>query len=499
MPRNQPPRNAFYYFMMEFRDRHGRTYRSMKEVADAAGPHWKNLSKEQRRPYEEQASNARQKLSKLTSDGQAVEDLERQEYLEHVKIQEMKDYINNTMRIASDNGRIQDELFFIIHINTFCYCANIDRYIPGEIAITCFNLEDGVQPQNVFHRIIKPGILPLGYASEAKLVAEQTHQLPPPLSAEEPNIEEVFTEMKLFLSTKLRGSKRFPPLYAHEKMIKMVQNILDNWCYDLGEDRPLFKVYDLQYMFRILRNTVANQTIYPSDTYSAREIEKDVYAYTTGICCEVHSVTDSFIYCSRSITIRYAYIICDNCCGDLRIILVPGAHIPDQSLTPFTGSRSSSMSSLVSGSIKSSKLDASIRDDDSDTVISFSSKSEWDNRSVVSDSSDLTCDNEFPNLGMLKKKSASKNSQPQFSSAESSAQYSGRSYAGAMNSRGLRWKPADFSSRESEDASSIDSTTDFAIGRGRGTRSSFTNNIDDFPQLGGGGRGRLLGRGKRTN
>ncbi|XP_057651568.1 protein maelstrom homolog [Diorhabda carinulata] len=495
MPRNQPGKNAFYYFMLEFRDRHGRSFKNMKEVADAAGPHWKNLSKEQRKPYEQQASIAKQnKISKLTSDGQAVDELERQEYLEHLKTQEMKDYINDTMRLASDNGRIQDEFFFIIHINTFCYCANINRYIPGEIAITCFSLEDGVQTQNVFHRIIKPGIMPLGYASEAKLISEQTHQLPLPSSADELNIEEVFTEMKLFLSNKLCGSKRYPPLYVDEKMMKMVQSILDNWCYDFGEDRPLFKIYNLQYMFRILRNTVANETIYPSDTYSAREIEKDVYAYTAGICCEYHSVTDNFIYCSRSITIRYAYIICDNCCGDLRIILVPGAHIPDQALTPFTGTRSSSISSLVSRSSKSSKLKTSIRDDDSDTVISFSSKSEWDNQSIVSDSSNLTCDSEFPNLG-LKKKTVVTNSQPHFSSGDSSDQYSGRSYAGAMSSKG---KPANFTFRESDDTSSVDLNLDFAIGRGRGTKS-FSNNIDDFPKLGGGGRGRLLRKGKHTN
>lgn len=38
--RKQTPRNGFYYFMQDFKNRHGRNYRSMQEVADAAGPHW---------------------------------------------------------------------------------------------------------------------------------------------------------------------------------------------------------------------------------------------------------------------------------------------------------------------------------------------------------------------------------------------------------------------------------------------------------------------------
>lgn len=33
-------RNAFYYFMLEFKSRQGRNYKSMAEAAAAADPHW---------------------------------------------------------------------------------------------------------------------------------------------------------------------------------------------------------------------------------------------------------------------------------------------------------------------------------------------------------------------------------------------------------------------------------------------------------------------------
>lgn len=38
--RKQTPRNGFFYFMQDFKNKQGRNYRSMQEVADAAGPHW---------------------------------------------------------------------------------------------------------------------------------------------------------------------------------------------------------------------------------------------------------------------------------------------------------------------------------------------------------------------------------------------------------------------------------------------------------------------------
>lgn len=46
----QTARNAFYYFMLEFKTKTGRKYNSMREVADAADPHWSRMSKEQKKP-----------------------------------------------------------------------------------------------------------------------------------------------------------------------------------------------------------------------------------------------------------------------------------------------------------------------------------------------------------------------------------------------------------------------------------------------------------------
>lgn len=490
----QTPKNAFYYFMLHFKETHGNKFSSMKDVADAAGPRWAGMNKDQRKPFENRALMEKNQMRavKLTSDGFDVEELERQEREEQCRIQEMKDDINCNLRLCSEAGSIQDEMFFIIHVNIFCYCTAENRYYPAEIAVACFSLEDGVLQQNIFNRIIKPGPLPLGYASEAKLISEETHQLPPPLAGEdESNLAEVYSDLKYFLSTKLSGSKRFPPLYTDEKMLKMVQHILDTWCYDFGESAPLFKVYNLQYMFKDLKNIVANANVWPTDTPAKREVEKDAYAYTNGICCEFHDLSDVVVFCSRSIVVRYAYTICDNCCQDLGIILVPGTHIPDTSMTPFKGSRSSSRASSISEySRSSSNLRPTIRDSDSDTVISFSSKSEWDNQSQMSESSNYSLDSDgFPGLG-FKKKSASTNSQPHFSSNFSQlSQSSSRSYAGAMGTAGLSRRTAEAPSSICKD---FDALSVQESDNGFVPSQRFENDLNNFPALG-------KGRGRRLN
>lgn len=73
-------------------------------------------------------------------------------------------------------------------------------------------------------------------------------------------------------------------------MIKMVQQVLDTMSFDFEEQDNQFKVYNLQYMFKVLRNSVAGDIVWPTDTYSIREIEKDVNAHTRGISCEVKYV-----------------------------------------------------------------------------------------------------------------------------------------------------------------------------------------------------------------
>lgn len=85
-------------------------------------------------------------------------------------------------------------------MNNFCHSNIHKRNYPAEIAVSRFNLLEGVDPEKIFHRIIAPGPLPLGYSYQAKKLSEDTHQLPPPAGPEAPdNTEEVVNNLVEFL------------------------------------------------------------------------------------------------------------------------------------------------------------------------------------------------------------------------------------------------------------------------------------------------------------
>lgn len=402
-----PKKNAFFYFMLDFKNQHGRKFNSMAEVAEAAGPHWSRMSKAEKHPYEMRAKRDRENQTKLTTTGISVDLIAKQEREENEREAEMRTEISNLFQMANHNGSLENEMIFLIHINTFCYANSTGRHYPAEIAISCFTLKDGVSSDSVFHRIVKSGPLPLGYAAEAMLHSKETHQLPPPLSGDdEDNTQQVFSEMISFLSEKVMGSASLPILYAEERHMKMIRQVIDAWCSDFNEDPTQFKIYNMQYMFRVLKNTCHGENVWPTHSYSVREIEKDVYAHTTDIACDVHEVT-TVQHCSKSFVIRYAYVICDNCCPALQLPLLQGYHVPFESIGAFR--QGMSMSSKSSKSNMSVTTDSRSTFDDTSSLYSLnqtqsdmrSQDDHWETRSTISSTSTLTHvdQRDFPSLG----------------------------------------------------------------------------------------------------
>lgn len=71
----------------------------------------------------------------------------------------------------------------------------------------------------------------------------------------------------------------------------MVQQVLNGISYELDGRDDLFRIHNLQYMFKELRNHVAGEKVWASETFSAREIDKDINAYAPGICCQVKLIS----------------------------------------------------------------------------------------------------------------------------------------------------------------------------------------------------------------
>ncbi|KAF2896622.1 hypothetical protein ILUMI_09553 [Ignelater luminosus] len=341
-------KNGFYYFMLDFKTRQGRKYTSMAQVAEAAGPHWQRLTQEERRPYDEKArfEKNNQKMAKYTSAGIKIDVVQKQEEEKITKELNMRDYITKSVQNAGVGGIIADQPFYIVHMNHFCYCNATNEYIPAEMAVCRFTLREGVTPENVYHEIVKPGPIPLGYTFDARKQSEEIHQLEVPDNEDPDNLDEVIRKLIKFMKERTPKNTSFPPLYTIEKNRVIAENILQKLCNKYCYEENLFEVYSLEYLFFVLRNSVNPNRPYPSTSSSHLELEKDVYDFCKNIPCAYHQISDVRNYCSRSYVIRLAYIICDNCCGDLNIDLIPGQHVPIDSF--ITASRSvSRVSSLL--------------------------------------------------------------------------------------------------------------------------------------------------------
>ncbi|RZB39135.1 Maelstrom domain containing protein [Asbolus verrucosus] len=290
------------------------------------------MSKEERKPYDDRACLARDayKQVKYTTDGLEIDKVERQAKEAEEKMRNMKNEITRHLKTCAFAELLADEVFLIVHVNHLIYYPAEDEYLLCEIAICAFNLKNGIE--NVFHRIIKPGKLPLGFYGGALTHSKETHQLLEIVQEEpfENNTEEVFSDIICFMKRFAAIDCKLPILYADEKTFEMTTKVFDNFCekFHFADE---IKVYNLQYMFFALRNTAAGQNVWPTETFSYTEIEKDVYSYCPNISCEFHEVSDISVYCSKSIVTRYAYIICDNCCSDMCIQMKPGRHVPENS------------------------------------------------------------------------------------------------------------------------------------------------------------------------
>lgn len=342
MPPKKQGNNGFYYFMLHLKDTKPHLYKNNQQAAEAAGPLWQEMSAEDRRPFENKArkSKTNEKI-RYTSSGQRVEVLQRQQEEEMRKVQEMKETIENTILTAVEAKTLPDKIFYFIHVNYFCVYHK--QYFPAEISLAKWSLSTGVTKDNVFSMVCKPGELPVGYSAEAIRISTETHQIPPP-SSSECNLKEVALNIEDFLAVDDTYSS--PVLYTLNKNAPVVENVLQQLTDYYG--LPEYRIFSLEHLFFTLRNCSMNGKVWAASTLAQFELEKDKYEFCREITCDFHEHVDIPSHCSQSVAIRTVYTICDNCCSDLDIALIPGQHVPKNA--NLAGTRSVSRASSVTSS-----------------------------------------------------------------------------------------------------------------------------------------------------
>lgn len=148
---------------------------------------------------------------------------------EHSKIGTQNKIIEQSIGYLHDLNTLNMESFHCIHVNWHCMALQADRndelnnvqiFYPAEIAISEFNLKEGlVRRFNKFTNVA----LPKGYASEARDRKERVHQLPLDNEKGENDLRFVYSDIKTFL-TRGQPNGSIPPLYTRE------DNVMANTC-----------------------------------------------------------------------------------------------------------------------------------------------------------------------------------------------------------------------------------------------------------------------------
>ncbi|XP_058453203.1 protein maelstrom homolog [Malaya genurostris] len=337
-------KGPFFFFMMEYKSKEeaaGRRFTGgMTEVMQKAGPHWEKLAPYEREPYNIKAKKYKAHPTDLigeryTSQGIAFSQVETAAQARRKQEIETQKTIVDIIQTAVNDNSLEQLEIFLISCNYFCVTTSND-YVPAELALIKYSLGKGIMDK--MNILINPQELPLGMAHDAELHTNETHQLPlPPNAIGEIDYEKVLKN--IFKFTAGSSTKRhLPLLFTYNKDQVMVKNILLGFLDATGIENLEPRVYPLVDLFFYLKQATETYGLdictFPSVHMAKALLEKDVYAYTLGIGCEVHEGLGNTVQCALSRCIRWAYTISDSCCLDLGIEMEGGKHLPDNMTLP---------------------------------------------------------------------------------------------------------------------------------------------------------------------
>ncbi|XP_046968070.1 protein maelstrom homolog [Vanessa cardui] len=332
MPK-KPPRNAFYFYMLDFKEeqrKKGVNYKNLAEVAEAAGPSWRDAPPSIRSKFEGIAKKEKQKFNipdtKFTSTGIPLSVIEQAERdVREAEEIERKD-IKNLVNLRAFNNSIKTLDIYLMDVNYYCKAGS--DYIIGESTLLRFNIQDGIK--DTYHEIINPRDIPLGYTSEVK-IGSQTYGLEmPDDSAPRSNYMQILANIIDYLKQVDHRAKVLPPIFTMPDKVEPVQNFIHQMCRRAGEDEALFRIYKFDILFFTIMNALKTQPDegFPKESLALLQLKKDSFKYTPGIACEHHERSDMSVECSQSRAKRWAYTALDSCCPAADVPARAAAHVP---------------------------------------------------------------------------------------------------------------------------------------------------------------------------
>ncbi|XP_045536892.1 protein maelstrom homolog [Papilio machaon] len=332
MPK-KAPRNAFYFYMLNFKKEQqekGINYANMAEIAEAAGPSWRELPPSVRSKYEAMAKQAKQKngvpITKYTSTGIPLSQIELQEReMREAQENELED-IKNIVTYSHMNGTLLSDVFYIMDINYYCKVSD-SHYLIGECSMLRFSLAGGIE--ETYHKIINPGFIPTGYANDVKLGCMENGLEMPDECKPRSDYLEIQAHLLDYLQ-KGNHSKVVRPIFTMPEKVLPIRDFFRQLCSRSSEDDSVYRIYRLDTLFYNLINSIKTRTDegFPKESLALVQLQKDLFKYTPGLGCEYHLGMEKEVECSSYRIKCWSFTILDACCALAGVDLVPGKHVP---------------------------------------------------------------------------------------------------------------------------------------------------------------------------
>jgi len=259
--------------------------------------------------------------------GRPLELLLTREAQEQAEMSLMQEEIKDWVEDAARSGKLPQSHFYIIQANVFCL-TDEKGVVPAEIALARVSLANGVE--EVYHELVHPGPLPLGYRADCIYNASKTHKIPLDMAVANQNYSSILSGINSFLGTTL--NVQAPPVYILPKFLMQTQRVL-TWLQEKANQVPktlinLFSLPCLLFHLARVGKELPGCVYVPTENLAEVQLDRDVFLYTVGMACTWHQEQDETVHCSAALVRRWAFILCHICCPRHELELLPGRHKP---------------------------------------------------------------------------------------------------------------------------------------------------------------------------
>jgi len=284
----------------------------------------------------------------LDSYGRPLEMLLSREAQEQAETLMMQEEIRGWVEDGARSGDLPQCQFYIIQANVFCL-TDEGGVVPAEISLARVSLANGVE--EVYHQLIHPGPLPLGYRADCIYNASKTHKIPLDMVEANQNYSSILAGITSFVGRTASG--QVPPVYILPKFRFQTQKVV-TWLQEKANQvsntlNNLFNLPCLLFHMARVGKEIPGCVYVPTENLAEVQLDRDVFLYTVGMACNWHQEQDETVHCSLALVRRWAFIFCHICCPRHELELLPGRHKPFPK-PPSSYSRGLSSESTVSAS-----------------------------------------------------------------------------------------------------------------------------------------------------